>query len=914
MTESQQRRFFMEVARLDGTQWRMRRAGETEWLPAAVPGSVYADLIDSGRMDDPYWRDNEMASLALMDYDYEYQTTFTLDAECLQKRQLLLCFDGLDTLCAVSLNGERVAFCDNMHRQWKFNIKGAARAGENTLDLVFRSPTKYIKEESAKLFIDGSTDAMEGFPHLRKAHCMFGWDWGPRLPDAGVWRGAYVAAFECARIENVLVRQMHDGNGRVELLAMPELAFSSSLDAARYEAERLVAARAEVARAGAARAGAARAGAARAGAARAEVARTDASQRGGGALNPKDFDEAKLETAQSLAALRSLGYAFTARVAAPDGKTYDVDAKTGVAAIDDPQIWWPRGYGSQPLYTVDCALTRECNCAEFYEMKLESMELDRWTRRVGLRTLSISRRKDEWGEEFCHIANGVRVFAMGADYIPEDNILRRVTPERTRRLLEDAALAGMNSVRVWGGGLYPSDDFYDICDELGLIVWQDFMFACSMYELTDAFQENIRRELIDNIKRLRHHASLGLFCGNNEMEWQVNDRVYRSTPKQHSDYVRMYEHLFPALVAEHSPETFYWPASPSSGGGFDEPNDPNRGDVHYWEVWHGGKPFSDYRNYFFRYASEFGFQSFPSIKAIESFTEPGDRNIFSYVMEKHQRSGSANAKILGYLGATFLYPTSFGCLVYASQLLQAEAIRYGIEHWRAHRGRCMGAIYWQLNDCWPVASWSSIDYLGRWKALHYFAKRFFAKVLLSCAEEGVMTQNTNTNAEPFALEKSARLSVANESTQPFSGVGKWSLRDAGANVIRSGDAGVECPALASVWLEKLDFQDAPLYESYLSFSLYSGDDSGDARISGGSALFCLPKHFKFRDPKLAARVEGDEVVVSAEAYARSVEIDSESVGFLLEDNYFDMDAGERRVKILRGEPARLTLRSVYDIR
>ena len=873
----------MDMIDLCGASWRMRRVGDAEWLPATVPGSVYADLMDAGKMGDPYWRDNELASLALMDHDYEYRATFTLGAGALGNDQLLLCFDGLDTLCDVSLNGERVAHCDNMHRQWKLDVKGAAREGENALGLVFRSPTRYIKEESAKLFIDGSTDAMEGFPHLRKAHCMFGWDWGPRLPDAGVWRGAYMLAVDGARIEGVLVRQRHgDGGGRVELEVIPEVAFASRQDRALFEA----------------------------------CLPGTKSRR----------------AAHALCALRALGYVFSASTEAPGGgAAYDMDPETGAIAIEDPQLWWPRGYGGQPLYTVRCSLARARGGAE----------LDSWSRRVGLRTLSVSRRKDEWGEEFCHVANGVRVFAMGADYIPEDNILRSVTPGRTRRLLEDAALAGMNTIRVWGGGHYPPDEFYDICDELGLVVWQDFMFACSMYELTDEFSDSISRELADNIRRLRHHASLGLFCGNNEMEWQVDAHVYRSTPKQDSDYIRMYEHLFPALVAEHCPDVFYWPASPSSGGGFDAPNDPNRGDVHYWEVWHGGKPFSDYRNHFFRYASEFGFQSFPSMKTIESFTEPGDRNIFSYVMEKHQRNGTANAKIMGYMGDTFLYPTSIGGVVYASQLLQAEAMRYGVEHWRANRGRCMGAVYWQLNDCWPVASWSSIDYFGRWKALHYFAKRFFAGVLLACAEEGVMTQNTNTNAEPFEVRKSAVLTVANETTRRFRGVVRWSLRDAGANVLRSGEAEADCPPLASARACELDFPDAPLYESYLSYSLHplqseDGPDGGGpgggglggggpvggapdghapgVRVSGGSALFCLPKHFRFRDPKLAARVEGGEIVVSAQAYARSVEIDSGDSDFLLEDNYFDMDAGERRVRILRGEPLNLALRSVYDIR
>ena len=235
-----------------------------------------------------------------------------------------------------------------------------------------------------------------------------------------------------------------------------------------------------------------------------------------------------------------------------------------------------------------------------------------------------------------------------------------------------------------------------------------------------------------------------------------------NTLKQKADYIKMYEYIIPQVLKEEDPQTFYWPASPSSGGSFDAPNDPDRGDVHYWEVWHGDKPFSEYRKYYFRYASEFGFQSFPCLKTVETYTLPEDRNIFSYVMDKHQRNDAANGKIMKYLYQTFLYPTDFDTLLYASQLLQGEAIKYGVEHFRRNRGRCMGAVYWQLNDCWPVASWSSVDYYGRWKALHYFAKRFFAPVLLSCQEEGMMTQNTNVNAQPFQMEKSVRFNVSNE--------------------------------------------------------------------------------------------------------------------------------------------------------
>ena len=606
-------------------------------------------------------------------------------------------------------------------------------------------------------------------------------------------------------------------------------------------------------------------------------------------------------------------------VTAPDGtvitsELFPDDCEVYTVAIPNPQLWWPRGYGEQPLYTV------EVRCV------VDGVVVDTHTRRIGLRTLSVSREKDEWGEEFCHIVNGKKIFAMGADYIPEDNILSRVTPARTRRLLEDAALANMNTVRVWGGGYYPDDFFYDICDELGLLVWQDLMYACAFYDLTEDFDQSIRVETRQNVQRLHHHASLALICGNNEMEMfmgYTNDHLVAGTdgfaPKNRrhvTDYVKMFEYILPALVKQHAPDTFWWPASPSSGGDFDNANDFNRGDVHYWDVWHGEKPFTEYRKFHFRYASEFGFQSFPCLKTVESFTEPGDRNIFSRIMERHQRNGAANGKILAYLAQTFKYPNSFDDLLYASQLLQAEAIRYGVEHWRRNRGRCMGAIIWQLNDCWPVASWASLDYYGRWKAMHYAAKRFFAPVMISAEEEGEVSQNPKINEyRTTPIERSVRLNVVNETLHPVTGVVHWALRTADAAILRQGSADLTVEPLSAAWLDKLVFDDATLTGCYVSFdfTVNGGSPAGSEIISEGTAIFCAPKHFDFLDPQLTAVVDGDEIVLHASAYARQVWVESDDADMLLSDNAFDMNAGEKRVKILRGEAKNLRVRSVYDL-
>lgn len=801
-------------------EWKFREAGGT-WQKAIVPGTVYTDLLRNGEMDDPFWKDNENQAWELMDKDYEYELCFEAEPALFETEKRVLHFDGIDTIADVFLNDTLLGHTENMHRIWEFEVTDVLVPGKNVLRVFLYSPNNFVRKEFEICRTLGSEDAMDGFVHMRKAHCMFGWDWGAHLPDAGIFRPVTLLGVETARLDSVYVRQTHRKDC-VEL-------------------------------------------------------------------------EIQAETAGDCGVKPS----YKVTVYNPDGGlVYETEELRSIR-IEEPKLWWPNGYGEQPLYTVEVHLIAA------------GQSVDTWKKKIGLRTITMRREKDQWGESFAHEVNGKTIFAMGADYIPEDHLIGRTTPERTRRLLEDSKMANFNTIRVWGGGYYPEDWFFDLCDELGLIVWQDFMFACAVYELTPKFKENIRQEFIDNVKRIRHHACLGLWCGNNEMEQFVSENHHWVT--KHSevrDYIIMYEQLIPEVLQAYDPQTYYWPASPSSGGSFDNPNDPDRGDVHYWEVWHGNKPFSEYRKYFFRYASEFGFQSFPCMKTIETITDDEkDYNPFSYIMEKHQRNYGANGKIMNYMQQTFLYPTDFPTFLYASQLLQAEAIRYGVEHFRRNRGRCMGAIYWQLNDCWPVISWASIDYTGRWKALHYYAKRFFAPVMCSCQEEGMMTQDADMNREHFVFEKSITLNVTNETMEPQRGTVYWEVRDAKANIRKSGRKEVEVAPLSSLWLEKELLEDVDIFREYVSFRFEQNEKS----ISEGTVLFSYPKYFRYEDPKLSYRVERDEIIVMANAYAKSVEIQNGQEDLVLEDNYFDLNAEERRVKIVRGSAQDLRLRSVYDI-
>ena len=803
--------------------WTMRCVEDLQWQEAIVPGTVYTDLLRNGNMENPYWKDNEDAVCSLMEKDYEYQCTFQGE-ETSELSSVFLRFEGLDTVADIYLNNVHLGNAESMHRIWEYSVKDILLSGENTLKVVFHSPLKFIAQAYKKYGNIGNDDTYEGFMHLRKAHYMFGWDWGAHLPDAGIFRPVFLCSVSHGRIDSVYIRQQHEEN---------KCTLKFKGDCIR-------------------------------------------------------------ETPGE--------YQWRVLVTAPDGQKYETALSAegeGQLVIEDPELWWPNGLGDQPLYQVEAQL--------LYEGNVE----DTWKKRIGLRTMTMQRKKDQYGESFAHEVNGKAFFAMGADYIPEEHLLGRRCEEKTRRLLEDCRLANFNVIRVWGGGFYPDDWFFDICDELGLVVWQDFMFACSVYELTPEFEANIRKEFADNIKRLRHHASLGLWCGNNEMEMFVDERCWVTKASEVRDYLFMYERIIPEVLREYDPETFYWPASPSSGGSFDNPNDPDRGDVHYWKVWHGNRPFSEYRKHFFRYASEFGFQALPSQKTIETFTEdPDDWNLFSYIMEKHQRNYGANGKIMNYMQQTYRYPGDFDTVIYASQLLQADAIRYGVEHFRRNRGRCMGAVYWQLNDCWPVISWSSIDYTGRWKALHYYAKRFFAPVMISCQEESWLTQEANMNRQHFQFEKSIHLNVTNETLKDREILVKWYVRNAAAEILREEHAKIQVPALESVWLPKAELPEIDVFTQYVSFEAW---ENGEC-VSGGTVIFSYPKYFRYEKPELTCKVEGNQITVSSPVYAKSVEILNEQEDLVLSDNYFDLNGDSRTVEILRGKPEGLKLRSVWDIR
>lgn len=395
----------------------------------------------------------------------------------------------------------------------------------------------------------------------------------------------------------------------------------------------------------------------------------------------------------------------------------------GTAEIAQPRLWWPSGHGAQPLYEIDLKVS-----------DAQGGLIGWWSQRIGLRTVELERKRDGWGESFQFVVNGRKIFAKGASWIPAHSFVAGLTRADYEPLVRAAAQANMNMLRVWGGGIYEHECFYDLCDELGLLVWHDFMFACTLYPGDAAFRRSVQAEAEFQVKRLRDHACLALWCGNNELE--LLNAADLAQPRPRAAYDAIFRRILPEAVAAHDGVTPYWRSSPSQREGPGQGDPERSGNTHYWDVWHLLKPVKDYEAKVFRFVSEFGMQSFPSRTVAATFCPPGQFNIFSPVMENHQKNPLGNRILLEYIARRYRYPKDYGALAYLSQLNQAYCMQVGVEHYRRHQPRCAGTLYWQLNDCWPVASWSSLEFGGRWKALHHAARRFYAPMLVSAHVPG----------------------------------------------------------------------------------------------------------------------------------------------------------------------------------
>lgn len=782
---------------------------------------MYSVLLENNLIEDPFVGLNSRELTKYSEKDCSFCTVINADSELLERKRIFLVFEGLDTLCDVYVNGTFAGNANNMHRTWRFSVKELLHIGENTVRLDFHSPLLAIKKAQARHELIGNSDTVAGFPHIRKASYMFGWDWSPTLPDMSIWRDAYLVAYDESLIDGVDVKQTHNEDGSVLLSVCVEPS--------------------------------------------------------------EDCD----------------GVCASFELTSPDGATVtnQSSACDTEFLVEEPMLWWPNGYGEQNLYILTVNLYKNGEL------------LDSACKRVGLRTVVVKTERDEWGREFCFCVNGVDIFAMGANYVPEDNLITRYSRERTEHLIKECAKANFNMLRVWGGGIYPSDYFFDLCDEYGILVWQDFMFACATLWLTEGFKSNVVEECIDNIKRIRHHASLALLCGNNEMELAVDKwRRYSNNLSVRNDYLELFECVIPELCEKYAPAVFYWQSSPSSGGGFENLCDENFGDSHFWKVWLGKEPIEEYTKYKFRFLSEFGFVSLPDMKTVEYFADREERNLFSEVMDGHQKIKKGNSTLTFYLSQYYLYPQTMEHICYASQLLHAYAMRTAVEHLRRNREVCRGALYWMLNDCWPCISLSSVDYFGRLKALHYAARKFFAPMLVSAHKKG----------------SRVTLAVSNETRGEFCGRLEYAVRANDFSVVYQGSAICNCDALSATDIITKDFSTIVgerNKEVFLEYSLYS--DAGELMYKD-SILFTVQKYYKYAKPMFSFEIQkdGENILldISSSCYAENVFIEIEDERSCeISRQFFSITSSKAERVMIKGVDEaericdRIKITSVYDI-
>ncbi len=834
------------------SDWQFRAVGSTEtianpdksdvkqWHQAQVPGVVQTDLLRNGLIPDPFDRDNEFRLQWIGLTDWEYQTVFQADAASLRHGHIDLVFDGLDTLAEVYLNDQAILHSDNMFRHWRIAAKPLLKPGPNVLRVVFHSAVErmlpYVKSlpyvlPSISTHNFGNEEDIATAPYTRKAPYQYGWDWGPRFMTEGIWQPVRLETWDALRIDNFHIHQ------RKITAEMATVTAELDIEASQPTTAILALAHDELS-------------------------------------GPQPSGSQTTDGTQTLQL---------------DAGMNHVSLPIRIAA---PKLWYPAGYGAQNRYRFSASIR--------LGRKVEAAHAEVKT---GLRSLELRRVADQWGKSFEFVVNGLAVFSKGADVIPFDSFPNRVTPEIHRKILRATRDANMNMVREWGGGYYESDDFYDICDELGIMVWQEFMFGGDMIPGDVSFRENVREEAIQQIKRLRDHPSIVVWCGNNEVEtgwhhWdnrqefkeaispETRDRVWQ-------DYMVMFADVLKSSVSQYGDPAPYWPSSPSAN--FEEnPDNQHNGDMHYWAVWHQQAPAQDYTKQFPRFMSEYGFQSFPEMRTIRTFAnKPDDFDIHSTVMQAHQKNKGGNERILTYMLREYREPKDFASFVYLSQVQQAEIVKIGAEHLRRQRPRTMGSLYWQLNDCWPVASWASIDYYGRWKALHYYASRFYDDLLVS----------------PYLHDDKLDIYVVSDKLQPITGTIHTRLLDFSGKALLDQTKDIQVPAESSAIYLSFDKADLSAKgDPRDSFLVVELEVTGK-RVSRNLVFFDVTHNLQLPvAPKIEATLNpaGGNYTITLQSpkLARSVYISFGDLDVESSDNYFDL---------LPGEPATVALKSSATI-
>ncbi len=820
--------------------WQFSQMGKSEWLPASVPGTVHQDLIDNGKLVNPFFGKNEEIVQWVEKEDWVYKTQFVVDKAQLERQDAILCFEGLDTYADIYLNGSLLKRTDNMFVGYELPVKDVLREGENHLQVLFHSPIKQALPQWETDGFDYPADNDHSKARVsiysRKAPYSYGWDWGIRLTTSGIWRPVTLCFYDAVRIADWHVQQT-----------------SVNADYAKVN---------------------------------------------------NVFEIFNINSAAQQAAI-TLTYAYKDEAKTAEQKQVTLqpgqNTITIPTEIQQPRLWMPNGWGEAALYDVEVTV------------KVNDIAVAQEAKRVGLRDIKVVMEDDKDGKSFYFMVNGQLMFAKGANFIPNDALLPNVTPERYQRLMQDVKDANHNMIRVWGGGIYEDEAFYNAADEMGILVWQDFLFACTTYPSDPNFLRRVREEAEYNIKRLRNHASLAMWCGNNEiyegMRYWGWSKKYKNPAiweEMKAGYDKLFRQLLPEMVAQYDSGRFYMHSSPYEAN-WGRPDSWKIADSHNWGIWYGQKPFETLDTEIPRFMSEYGFQAFPEMKTIATFAEPKDYALESDVMNAHQKATIGNALIKKTMALYYDVPEDFEELVYKGLVLQGFGIRHGIEAHRRNRPYCMGSLYWQLNDSWPVVSWSGIDYYGNWKAMHYQAKRACAPLLLNAIKEGE-SLNIYILSDELNGHKDATLYVR--------------LMDFNGKVLHKESAKVSVSGNTSALLHRMDYTTmakAP-ERTFLLMTLKSKDGK---TLSKEIYYFNYPKDQQLPEADIRYKVkqfDGKcEVTLHTKQLVRDVFVEIPIQGARFSDNFFDMLPGETKKvtitapEIKKAEHVTLKIRHLKNI-
>jgi len=816
-----------------------------DWLPATVPGVVQTDLMALGLLEDPYIGVNEADAQWVGLSDWQYRTTLKLDEAILGKKHVDLIFEGLDTFAEVKVNGKPVLSADNMFRTWRVSVDGLLKEGDNLIEIDFASPIEKMRPfmEKQDYVLLGTYDSAFGDEPLTRNSSAYvrkaGYQYGW---DWGP-RLVAIGVWKPVKLE------AYD-NARLEDLYVAQTHLDDSVAALDAQFE----------------------------------------------VWSEGVEQAQLKI----------------DVTGPAGKKIRKKLKADLAPglnvlhfpfqIKKPLRWYPVGYGKPNLYKVNASL------------KIKGKTIAEEATKIGLRTTEIRRPFDQWGRGMEIVINGVPIFMKGANAIPFDLFPSRVTREQQKKIIESAVDVNMNMLRYWGGGVYQNKYVYELADELGLMIWQDFMFGGAITPYDEAFRESTRQEAIDQVKRLRQHPSIVIWGGNNEVQtnwqnWGSSKRYNEELPLREYDrlltgMIRLFDQVLRGAVEKYSPGVPYWAGSPTTD--YDSDADmASDGDRHYWTVWGGKAPVEEFLNVSSRFMSEYGLQAFPVMETIRSFAKPEDMEPESKVMRSHQKydKGNGNQRLMLYINNNYGEPTSFEDFVYLTQLMQAEGIELAALNLRASRPQSMGSLYWQFNDVWPGASWSSIDYYGRWKALHFRAKRFYAHTAASFLRNKGVSEAHIISDDLEEKKYTWKIRVLDFSGKEIS--------------VKQGKVLVN--PLSSILIERLS--DAELLDganpltSQAIFEIY---DEKSTLMSNSFVYFDAAKNLSWQNPKLDYGLKsvagGYQLELSAAHAAKGVWIDFAAVDAHIEDNAFDMSGGESRSLFIKTDASKQQLTDAMSIR